>query len=862
MIFLKLFGNSLVLISICFILKSTLSHGQQASVDFDSTYQVSFAQNKIQINGQNPSNITLFNQRKLVFDLSHSSLVGLDLYLSTTPDYPFTYSFSNLIKAVSKTGSEGTAGAKLNIDILAAKEATGSEFHPILYLCAKQKSGAFVKMYVFNRPTNQDFAFVNNQTYRKILLPRNIVTNYSNQVGNVNPNVENVFAYSPFLIVDDLNNDKIDDFVLATNSTFFQGKVFNSGGMFTPLYRYVSINKDGIVSIQNNNEDMSYPDSKPINMFHNINRASMIDLNGDGKKEIIGWGEGYHQRPDPLLPEFAKWNGLKENIDFSGSNNAGAYNKFMYLKKLTFYEISNGKLLDKRNLVPNGIPLSESITGSAGDIEKDGDNDVIVMSNGVWLLLNQNYQFTLKSIYPNDFGDFMKEGFERRISTILPYLIDVNQDGFGDLVFSLQKSTGIHQPNRIVYALNNKNQGFDFQNLKDLVTYNTSLAKDNYLNYVLSDLYAEDLDKNGTQEIVMCYAKEFSTVQDESPYPSQQFYRIIEIEKSGKITDQTSRYFEGNTNNIVTSSKNGGNFFLQNIDLDPEVEIIPYFNTYDPTLFSFFPKAGWYGYWNDYVGFQYFDLINGKYIIKRLGAIQRILDDNTPGKNNAIKVYETNPNGSYYFHDFDKDGKSEILVIGNNSDQLWQPSVDFQFNSRTGEVKENTALNVEIDSISTPSSLILSNLNFTLLEENAYLGLKNNKIYVKSAIDYENIPIKKITLPIKVTNTQYNTFTLIERVYNVVDVAETIILGTMKEGVGRILPNPFTNHFKIELSNDFGNKAEIKLFDLHGKNIIPVQKVSDEELIDLSYLSPGTYILHLSSLDQSKVEFLKITKIP
>lgn len=117
-------------------------------------------------------------------------------------------------------------------------------------------------------------------------------------------------------------------------------------------------------------------------------------------------------------------------------------------------------------------------------------------------------------------------------------------------------------------------------------------------------------------------------------------------------------------------------------------------------------------------------------------------------------------------------------------------------------------------------------------------------------------------MPIKVLNTKYNIYTFIERVYNVVDVAETIILGTMKEGVGRILPNPFTNHFKIELSNNFGNKAEIKLFDLHGKNIIPVQKVSDEELIDLSYLSPGTYILHLSSLDHSKIEFLRITKIP
>lgn len=836
--------------------------GQQASVDFDSTFQISFTQNKLQINGQNPANITLFNQRKLVFDLSNSSLAGLELYISTTPDYQFTYAFPSFNKAIIKTGNEGTAGAKMTIDILAAKESTGNEFHPILYLCAKQKTAAFAKVYVFNRPTNQEFAFVNNQTYRKIFLPRDIVSNYANQVGNVNPNVENVFAYSPFLIMDDLNNDKIDDFVMATNSTFFQGKVFNSGGMFTPLYRYINKNKDNSIFIKNNNEDMSYPDSKPIHMFHNINRASMIDLNGDGKKEIIGWGEGYHQSPDPLLPEFAKWNGLKENIDFSGSENAGAYNKLMYLKKLTFYEISNGKLIDKRNLVPNGIPLSESITGSAGDIDRDGDNDVVVMSKGIWLMQNQNYQFNLKSIYPNDFGDFMNEGFQRRISTILPYLVDVNQDGYGDLVFSLQKSTGAHQPNRIVYVLNNKNQGFDFENVKDLVAYNPSLVKENYLNYVLSDLYADDLDKNGTQEIVMCFAKEFSTVQDESPYPSQQFYRIVEIEKSGTVTDRTVNYFEGSSNNIVVSSKNGGNFFLQNIDEDPELEIIPYFNTYDPNLFSFFPKAGWYGYWNNYVGFQYFDLINGKYKIKRLGAIQRTLDDNSLGKNNAVKAYETNPNGSYYFHDFDKDGKNEILVIGNNADQLWQPSADFQFNSAMGEVKENTAINAEIDSIAIPSSLNASNLTFTLLEDNAFLGLKNNKIYVKSAIDFETIANKKIILPIKVGNTKYNSYSIMERVYQVSDVAETVILGVEEEQETSIAPNPFTRQIQVHFPQQFGNTALLQVADIQGKQQVPLSQITQGEILDLGFLSPGTYLLYIESLDKMKTLAKKIIKIP
>jgi hypothetical protein len=372
------------------------AYSQQASIDFDTTYQITFAQNKILINGQNPANITIHNQRKITFDISNSSLAGLDLYISTTPDYPLTYAFPSLNKSVIKAGTDGSNGAKIILDILAAKETTGKEFHPILYLCSKQKAGAFTKFYVFNRSANQDFSFVNNQTYTSISVPRDIVTNYANQAGNFNANVGNIFPYSPFLIVDDLNNDKVDDFIMSSNSAFFQGKIFNTGGMYVPLYKYLSKSKDNSFVIKNDNEDMSYPDSKPLTLFHNINRASIIDLNGDGKKEIIGWGEGYHQAPDPILPEFAKNAGLKENIDFQGSDNAGAYNKLMYLKKLTFYEIVNGKLVDRRNLVPNGIPLSASINGSAGDIDKDGDNDIVVMSDGVWTLTNQNYQFTLK----------------------------------------------------------------------------------------------------------------------------------------------------------------------------------------------------------------------------------------------------------------------------------------------------------------------------------------------------------------------------------------------------------------------------------------------------------------------------------
>ncbi len=855
---MKLFSYFLF---VSLLLSAFLSKSQYASVDFDSTYKITFSGNKLQVNGQNPSNVTLYNQSKIILDISNSGLVGLDLYISTTPDYPFLFNYPQLNKAIVKSGSDGTAGAKITIDILAAKEASGNEFHPILYLNSKQKAGASNKLYVFNKPTNQDYIFANNTTYKKQILPRNIVSNYANQEGNFNYNVGPIFSYSPFLIIDDLNNDKIDDFILNTNSAFFKGKFFNTGGMAVPLYKYLTKNKDNTFNIKNDNEDMSFPDSKPKALFHNVNRASIIDLNNDGKKEIIGWGEGYHQSPDPLLPEFAKLTGLKENIDFKGDENS-SYNKLMYQKKMTFYEIADGKLVDKRNLVPDGIPLSASIFGSAGDLDKDGDNDIIVVSDGVWTLVNTNYQFALKKILNSDNGDFMKEGFLRRISTTIPYLIDINQDGYGDLIFSLEKMGGDSKPNRIVYALNNKNQGFDFDALKDFIPYNDSQSKENYLNYVLSDVYADDINNNGTKEVVFCFAKEFSSVSMETPYPSQQFYRIVEIEKTGDIKDQTSTYFDGASNNIKVSSKNGGNFFLKNIDKDPELEIIPYFNTYDPAYYSFFPKEGWYGYWNNYTGFQYYDLVDSKYQIRKLGNIQGLADDNAPGKNNAVKIYETYANGQYFFHDFDKDGNLEILITGSNTDQILQPTVDFQFNSKTTDVKENTALNTDIDSIMVSAPISMADFTFSLLEENNYIGLKNNKFYIKGTIDFETIATKKIVLPIKIANTKYSTYTLMERTFNITDVQEAVILGNQLEAETKIAPNPFSNRLKIYFSSDFGKTAQLKILDMSGNLHFKKSNVIDGEQIDVSTIASGNYILHLESNDNSSIKSIKISKLP
>jgi hypothetical protein len=253
--------------------------------------------------------------------------------------------------------------------------------------------------------------------------------------------------------------------------------------------------------------------------------------------------------------------------------------------------------------------------------------------------------------------------------------------------------------------------------------------------------------------------------------------------------------------------------------------------------------------------------VNSKFQIKRLANIQGISDDNSPGKNNAVKTMETYTNGPFFIHDFDKDGNNEILITGNNADQLWQPTVDFQFNSKALEVKENTAPNTNIDSITVSAPISIADFTFSLLEDNNYIGLKDNKFFVKAAIDYETIPTKKIVVPVKVTNTKYNSFTLLERTFTVTDVQEVVILANQLEEETKVAPNPFSNLLNVSFPTAFGKTAQLKIMDMTGNILFRKSSVTNGDKIDVSPIASGNYILHLESNDNSNTKAIKISKV-
>ncbi len=754
---------ALILTLIIFNSKATAQIGQYTSYDADTVFKVSIVNKKIEINKQFPANITINNKSKITFDISDTSLKNSDLFFSLTPNYQGINTQKLLDKWVKKIGVEGNPNSKITIELDSAKDNNGLEFNSPLYINSKDISTLSNKIYAINRSINQDYLFINNQTYRKEILPQKIVTNYKNELGNVRFNVILPIKYSPFLLFPDLNNDGTDDFILSFNNAFFNGKYFDIGAMYLPFYNYLKNNSSNQLTITQDNEDLSFPDSKPKTLFHEANRVSIIDLNGDKVNEIITWGEGYHHRDDTMLLAFARQAGLVENIDFAASDVPTNMNDKMYKRRLNIYEVKNNKLTERGDLLPNDLPLSGSIFGSSGDVDNDGDNDIIVMNNGVWLLENDKYSFKSKLLLQNEGHDFSSEGFQRRISTTSPFLIDINGDGFKDIVCNLERISGDITPARTIYFLNNKNKNFDFFNPKDLVPFNNEVSPDNFLNYVLSDIYFDDINLNGTQEIVLCYAKEFSTVQAETPLRSKQVYQIVEVTKSGQLINRTNDYFEKNQNILNISSKNGGNFFIKNIDNDPEPEIIPSFALRDPKYNSDFPKEGWYGYWNDYTGIQYFDLINNKYSIKRLGNIIGGTFDN-----DKISTSSTFGNGPFFIHDFNKDGLSEILITGSNQDQLLYPVSDLSIDSKNLEINSNIKINDLLDSIILKNIDEKNNFTFSFLDSSEFIGLKNDKLYLKKPLNIRNIPAQTINITIKAKNDKYKTYSLIERAYKII----------------------------------------------------------------------------------------------
>jgi hypothetical protein len=88
-----------------------------------------------------------------------------------------------------------------------------------------------------------------------------------------------------------------------------------------------------------------------------------------------------------------------------------------------------------------------------------------------------------------------------------------------------------------------------------------------------------------------------------------------------------------------------------------------------------------------------------------------------------------------------------------------------------------------------------------------------------------------------------------------------LILSLEKENIGaNVFPNPFHTAIKITFDKDFGNEVSVSIFDIKGSLIYTKNSVQFNEMIDLSKLSEGTYLLKLKALESNNTVYFKIIK--
>ena len=161
-------------------------------------------------------------------------------------------------------------------------------------------------------------------------------------------------------------------------------------------------------------------------------------------------------------------------------------------------------------------------------------------------------------------------------------------------------------------------------------------------------------------------------------------------------------------------------------------------------------------------------------------------------------------------------------------------------------------------------------LNQFLFYTDVYSLESDSTIFYSNDIN-GNISSKKIPITrdirghvnsIKINNKIYNF--VLDSYGNVTGysvVTLTLITATgLSDKKVIISPNPFDQSIKIEFPEDFGPFVHAKIHDVKGVMVWEKESVRDSEMVDLSSLSVGNYVLNLTSQTNGQVSVVKISK--
>jgi hypothetical protein len=590
----------------------------------------------------------------------------------------------------------------------------------------------------------------------------------------------------------DFNQDgKMD---IIHSSTYISGITtpIAMGHMSVPIY----FKNKGNLSF----EVYRNPNYLDYSIFHAIQNYELVDVNKDGKLEIFPGGEHYHgENPGPEnYKNLQFWLDKNNNhrVGFDYSKSEFKLNRYYSFKDQTYLidEVNKIDITAERAKDPSNIFDSIQSIGT-GDLDKDGDVDLVQMAqstNGRYfsVLLNDGKgNFTLtKSATDITFP-------EGRL-----ILEDLNLDGKMELLGVGKKG---ESKQFYLYQFENVGGGsFDFKNPKQIDLLYDAKDPINPGNQSMRSFKKQDLDGDGNPELICYMTNQYSGLGSLDMQPAK--LTLIEPHNQVVIYTNTQGVLSNTTAKFIPDQKNFGKWFTNesgmyfiDLDLDGNLDLVPYVNTLEPKYL-----------WNNSADFQYFAFnpTTKKFEYKskpNYASLFTTADKNYGPLANNLGRY------AYDYVDLDGDGTLEVV----------QPSIKLDLDPN---VKGN---------------------------ENYLLVIKDKSLDKRPDDDGDGVKNVNDKCPNSIAGAKVDS-----------NGCELILSNALTDDNVVISPNPFDHSIKIEFPEDFGPLVTAKIYDLNGVIVWVKESVRDSEIVDLSGLSAGNYVLNFTSKTNGKMGMMKISK--
>ena len=542
------------------------------------------------------------------------------------------------------------------------------------------------------------------------------------------------------------------------------------------------------------------PNYLDYSILHAIQNYDLVDVNKDGKMEIFLGGEHYHGEQTGA----DNYKNLQFWLDKNNNHQVGRDYSKSEFKLNRYYSIKDQTyLIDEVNKIDISSERAKDPTNIFDSIQSIGSGDIDKDGDVDFVQMSQSMNGWYFSVLLNDGkGNFSLTKTKTDITFPEGRLIldDLNQDGKMELM-GLGKKENTKQ--FYFYLYENLGGGsFDFKNPKPIDLVYSADNPINPANQSMRSFKKQDLDQDGNPEFICYLTNQYSGLGNLDSQPDKlaliepHNQFVIYTNSKGVLTNTTAKFFPDQKNLGKWFSNESGMYFMD-LDLDGNLDLVPYVNLLNPKYL-----------WNNSTDFQYFSFnpTSKKFEIKSKPnyiSLFTTADKNYGPLANNLGRY------AYDYADLDGDGSMEVI----------QPSVKLDLDPSVNG------------------------------SENYLLIIKDKSLDKRPDDDKDGVKNVNDACPNSSPGAKVDS-----------KGCELILANSLTDNKVIISPNPFEQSIKIEFPKDFGPLVSAKIHDVKGVVVWEKESVRDSEIVDLSSLSVGNYVLNLTSQTNGQVSVVKISK--